>query len=321
MESIQQLGIAFIQQLQTLSPALDPILEFFSFLGTFYFMMFLIPLIYWLFDRRAGLDLLFLLTFTGTFTDYFKHLFHQPRPYWLGEVQGLGSEVSYAHPSAHASNTMALFGYLIYRIRKTWAYVLGGLVIVLVGLSRMYLGVHFPHDVLGGWIVGLVVLLLFIRLKKPVCGWWVKRSDALQVGMGFLLSLALMGVGFLVLALISGSPDPQEWSSYAVEARNPETYINYGALLFGAISGIVCMRRWANFKVDGAWWQKLLRFLVGVVGVAILYFGLDLVFALVAEDTSFLGMVLRYLRYAAAVYWVVFLAPWVFIKLKLAEVE
>jgi hypothetical protein len=197
--------------------------------------------------------------------------------------------------------------------------VAGGLVIVMIGLSRMYLGVHFPHDVLGGWILGLIVLLLFIRLEKPVTSWWARHTDAVQVGLGFLLSLLLIGVGYMILAFISGSPDPQEWASYAVEARNPETYINYGALLFGAISGIVCMRRWANFKVDGAWWKKLLRYLVGVAGVAILYFGLDLVFGLVAEDASVLGLILRYLRYAAAVYWVVFLAPWLFIKLKLAD--
>ena len=61
METIQQLGIAFIEQLQTLSPTLDPVMEFFSFLGTFYFIMFFVPLIYWLVDRRTGLNLLFLL--------------------------------------------------------------------------------------------------------------------------------------------------------------------------------------------------------------------------------------------------------------------
>jgi len=321
MESIQQLGIAFIQQLQTLSPALDPVMEFFSFLGTFYFIMFFVPLVYWLVDRRTGLNLLFLLLITDTFTNYFKQLFHQPRPYWLGEVQGLASEASYAFPSAHASNTMALFGYLMYRIRKGWAWALGSIVIFLIGLSRMYLGVHFPSDVLAGWILGLIVLLLFIRLEKPVTTWWSKRSDAAQVGMGFLLSLVLILAGFLVLALISEITDPQEWASYATEARTSEGYINYGGLLFGAICGIVSVRRWAAFKVEGAWWVKLLRFLVGVIGVVVLYFGLDIAFALIAEDASFLGMLLRYLRYAITVYWVVFLAPWVFLKLKLTQPE
>jgi membrane-associated phospholipid phosphatase len=321
MEGIQEIGIAFIQQLQTLSPTLDPLMEFLSFLGTFYFMMFFIPLIYWLFDKRTGLNLLFLLLITGTLTDYFKQLLHQPRPYWLGEVQELASESAYGLPSAHASNTLALFGYLMYRIRKTWAWVVGSLLIFLIGISRMYLGVHFPSDVLAGWILGLIVLLLFIRFEKPVVNWWGKRSDAAQVGMGFLLSLVMILVGFLILGIISGTPDPQEWASFSTEARSAESYINYGGLFFGAICGIVCVRRWAAFKVDGAWWAKLLRFMVGMIGVGILYFGLDIAFALIAEDTSLLGMVLRYLRYAMAVYWVVFVAPWLFLKLKLAQPE
>lgn len=143
--------LQLIQKYQQLLPSISPIMKIVSLLGTFEFMMFFIPFIYWLVNRHLGLRLIFLLLLVDTMTSYLKHLFHQPRPYWLNSNLQLVEETSYGVPSGHSSNTIAFWGYLIYSIRKPWMWILGLVIIFSIGLSRIYLGVHFPHDVLAGW--------------------------------------------------------------------------------------------------------------------------------------------------------------------------
>lgn len=78
---------------------------------------------------------------------------------------------SYSFPSFHAYSSTVLYGLLAYfaykYLPRPWGLVLGvslGLMVALVGISRVYLGAHYPTDVLGGWILGLLSLLLIIML-------------------------------------------------------------------------------------------------------------------------------------------------------------
>jgi hypothetical protein len=74
------------------------------------------------------------------------------------------------------------------------------------------------------------------------------------------------------------------------------------------------MHRYARFNTRGEAWKRGVRYLVGIVGLLVLYFGLDIAFAALAADESAPGYVLRYVRYGAATLWATFLAPWVFLK-------
>jgi hypothetical protein len=189
----------------------------------------------------------------------------------------------------------------------------------LIGFSRMYLRVHFPQDVLGGWLLGLVVLVVFVAAETRVASWFNKFSASAQIGLGFGVSLLMILVGWLILLLISSSPDPAEWAEYSTEARSILHYITLGGFFFGALAGYVLMRQYARFTTKGSWWQLLIRYGVGLAGVLLIYFGLDVVFGMVAADETALGMLLRYIRYSAVSLWGIFGAPWVFLKLKLAE--
>ena len=75
------------------------------------------------------------------------------------------------------------------------------------------------------------------------------------------------------------------------------------------------------FSAKGTRGKRVARYLVGILGLLVLYFGLSEVFDLFAVDESLLGYILRYIRYGVATFWATFLAPWVFLKIKLAEVD
>ena len=163
MNPIYHFGIQLIQGLQALSPVLDGVMKFFSFLGTIEFYLLLIPFVYWVVNAKTGFRLLLVLISTDFFVLGFKQLLHQPRPYWIGDVKSLAEETSYGIPSSHASDSLAEWGFLAYRLKKDWLWALSIVVVLMIGISRMYLAVHFPTDVLAGWLIGLVVIVIFAK--------------------------------------------------------------------------------------------------------------------------------------------------------------
>lgn len=319
MNSLQNFGIQLIQALQTLSPALDSPMKFFSFLGTVEFYLLLVPIIYWLVDAQLGIRVMLVLVSTDFLGASFKQLLHQPRPYWVGDVKPLGSETSYGNPSSHASVSLAVWGTLAHRLKKDWLWAVSILVLFLIGLSRLYLGVHFPHDVLGGWLLGAAVVFLYVKIEPRVLPWLKTRIAAVQIGIGFGVSLVMILLGQLILALIASSPDPAAWAQFSTGARSPSQYFTFAGALFGAIAGFVLMWQSARFQTKGSLLQKVGRYLLGILGLLFIYLGLDMLFSLVAADETAVGYVLRYIRYGAVTFWVTFGAPWAFLRLKLAE--
>jgi undecaprenyl-diphosphatase len=97
-----------------------------------------------------------------------KILTHRTRPETMYVEKMLFK--TYSFPSGHAYVSLLVFGFLAYLsvhyIATPWNWVVAGLLvafIALVGISRIYLGAHFPSDVLGGWILGGFVLFLIIK--------------------------------------------------------------------------------------------------------------------------------------------------------------
>ena len=321
MDALYQFGIRLIQSIQVLSPALDGIMNGFSFLGRIEFYLVFIPFIYWAVDRRIGVRTLLILIYTDFIASSFKLLFHEPRPYWIGDVKPLSAETSYGIPSSHSSNSLAVGGYLITRVKENWLKWLIGIVVFFIAFSRLYLGVHFPQDVLFGWLIGFAVLWAVTKWGKLVRDWLDGKSLSTQIGLGFLDSILIALTGFIIRFIIAGTPDPVEWSQYSTEARTVTQFITLAGAAFGTYAGYALMRKYASFDAKGDWTKRGIRYLVGIFGLLLLYFGLSQLFDLFAVDESVLGYILRYIRYSLATFWATFLAPWIFLKTKLAEPE
>ncbi|MBV9467811.1 MAG: phosphatase PAP2 family protein, partial [Abitibacteriaceae bacterium] len=164
METVWQSGIRIIIFLQSVGHWPRPLMLFFSFLGTEYFYLLIMPALLWCVDARLGVRLGILFLLSASFNSILKLVFHAPRPFWLErKAGGFEFESSFGIPSGHAQNSMAVWGFLAakQRVGKVWAAV----IIFLIGLSRLYLGVHFPTDVLAGWVIGGALLWAFLRYE------------------------------------------------------------------------------------------------------------------------------------------------------------
>jgi membrane-associated phospholipid phosphatase len=321
MEKLQEISFVLILALQQLSPTLDGMMNFFTFLGNIEFYLIIVPFIYWSVDKRLGFRLLLVLVTIYSLSSTVKLLFHQPRPYWLGKVLGLGAETSYGIPSSHAGGSLAVWGYLAYRLNKRWLWILVTVFIFLIALSRLYLGVHFLHDVVFGWLLGFVVLWMFIKYEDRVAVWAGKKNILAQIALGFAISILMILIGQSIQLWLTGIVDPPEWSSYASQARTSTYTFTLAGALFGAIAGYALMKRYASFDNSGSGLQQVGRYVLGVILLLLIYTGLDIIFAMVAPDETALGYALRYLRYASVTFLVTFIIPWIFLKIKLARRE
>lgn len=204
----------WLQQLS--SPALDRVMAFFTSLGTDYFYMALLPLVYWCVDRRRGHELAYLFLVSMWLNGLLKDVFNMPRPSAAEGVRQLAREYSNGFPSGHAQGSMTLYGYLFAAYRVRWLRWLCVFLIAMITLSRPYLGMHYLGDILGGLAIGLVLVLVFRwAYARGVGDGWSRRGKAvLAVLVPLLLvplyadSVAYQTLGFLMGLLASGMVAP-----------------------------------------------------------------------------------------------------------------
>src|SRR5512136_3123567 len=198
-------GTPVVVWLQSLGSFLVTPMKALSFLGTEEFFLLVMPAMVWCIDASLGLRIgMVLLTSTGV-NSILKVLVGWPRPFWVSDsVKAYAFESSYGLPSGHAQNAMALWGRMAAGLKRAgWAIGLG-ILILLISLSRLYLGVHFPSDVLAGWIVAAILLALFLWLEKPVMAWMARQSLGVQLLVPLLFALAMIGAGTLASRATAG---------------------------------------------------------------------------------------------------------------------
>jgi membrane-associated phospholipid phosphatase len=325
MNTIWPIEIGITTFLQSAGEWLLIPLRLISFLGNEDFYMLVMPALYWCVDSILGLRVGIMLLTSGILNGTAKLIFKSPRPYWFdAQVAAHSSESSFGMPSGHAMNSMSVWGLLAASIRKKSVTIITTVIIFLIGISRIFLGVHFTSDVLVGWILGAILLIIFLHLEKRVDGWVKSLPFGRFVLIMFLISLAVITVNALIIHANADWQIPTTWITTAAASApggevNPlslDGTITNAAVLFGLTTGAVWLNRKGGFDAGGVWWRRLVRFLLGVTGVLILWAGLGKVFP---DTANLLGFALRYVRYALTGAWISVGAPWVFLKLGLAE--
>lgn len=171
MEWIGQFSLPIIQNLQALTWLRWP-MQAISLLGSEPFFLLFGSLLYWCIDSRLGVRVALILLLSTGLNSLLKLSFVSPRPGWVSpQIEMYTQTSSFGMPSAHAQNAIAVWGEIARYAHRNWLTGLAIALIALIGLSRIYLGVHFPADTVVGWAVGLGVLWGFNRFSGPAAKW------------------------------------------------------------------------------------------------------------------------------------------------------
>jgi len=301
----------------------DP-MEVITFFGAEDWFLLFVSLIFWSLNKRLGIDLGVLLIATGAVNTFTKCLFKHPRPFWLDPTLGSDPIRSFSLPSGHAQTSTVLYGNLARHVGRggiagpsRLLSVIGLILfILLVSLSRIILGVHFPGDVLVGIGVGLITLLVYVWARRALGGWLAGRTLLQHVVMATLVGGLLLGLNLLALSL-----PVRNTGAYALfYAEGIRTSMNEAANLTGLVIGLwiglALEARYVRFTVAGPAWQRTVRYLAGVLGILAIWMGLRLIFP---SEPLALGLALRIVRYGLTMFWAIYIWPALFVRVGLGS--
>lgn len=154
--------IRFIQQIR--NPFFDSFFRFLDFFDKPEFFCILIPAIWLIKGEKTGIKLFYLLLCSGAANYLLKALFASPRPFHIDPQVGLLSITGYGLPSGAAQSVMLLSALLLTYWKNSYKWAIVFPYILFVSFARIYLGIHFPTDILMGWCMGIVLWLSYVYI-------------------------------------------------------------------------------------------------------------------------------------------------------------
>lgn len=174
-------SIVYKKVAEFISPGLTDFMKLLSFFGSGQFLIIfslVLVAVFYKYERNSfNTAMIFINLFSSSVINTsIKYLIRRDRPNILRLIEIIG----YSFPSGHSMVSMSFYGFLIYlsfkNINSRWKYVMAFVlttVILLIGLSRIYLGVHYFSDVIGGFTLGILwigiyTIIVDIRYNKKI---------------------------------------------------------------------------------------------------------------------------------------------------------
>ena len=180
---------------------LTKVFEIFTLFGEEMIILVILCALYWCFNKRLAYRICFSYFVSGLTIQTLKITFRIPRP-WILDAKfspvpsAIETATGYSFPSGHTQSATAIYGTLFVHAQKMWKKILFLVIIVGVGLSRMYLGVHTPKDVIASLLIS-VGLILFVQLVLTE-QFLEKKRGLISISM-ILISVAVMVYAFVLL--------------------------------------------------------------------------------------------------------------------------
>ncbi|MEM6284061.1 MAG: phosphatase PAP2 family protein, partial [Chloroflexota bacterium] len=232
-------GLDVVMALQsTANPLLDFLATLFDFLGGDLGYLLVLPLIFWSIDRKLGRWLLVVLVSALFLLIGGKELFGRPRPFQFAPelvipmVEAGGS----GFPSGHVGLSMAMWGFVALWAMRRWGFVVLAAYIPAMAWARMYAGVHYPQDVIGGFVIGLAVACVLFFNRKTLARLWTGVPTAAQ------------GTVIVVAGVVM-----------AVLLRGDNTGLSAAGIVVGGGLGTILAHRAGPFDSAGTLQQRSLR--------------------------------------------------------------
>jgi len=285
-----------------MGPVLTAFASFCSMFGEQLVSVAVLGFLYWCWDKEFGLYVGVNMLMANVLNPMVKNVFLRRRPYFdnpsikcLKPVES-GADIydiaaqGYSFPSGHSSNVVSVFGSVAMYLKKRPFTVLAAVLILLCGVSRFCLGVHYPTDVLVGWLMGLLIVWLVPLLREKL------NNTALFNAIIVLLTLP----GFFY-------------------CKSDDYFTSFGMLL-GYIAGSEFEKRFVHFEST----RKPLACVLRLIGGIAVYFGVSTVLKMpfsseFLSSGSFAAHLVRTLRYFITIFCAIGVYPMLFKVFKKKE--
>ena len=281
---VTEIGLKIVKGVQSISNGFfDVFFNTVTMFGEEALIILLLVVIYFAVNKRFGEYLGYSIISSMLVNTAIKNTFKASRPFEVDDtIINLRPETSggFSFPSGHTQSSTTVFASIYNYCKKNYLLVIALVVGSLVALSRLYLGVHFPKDV----IVGFALAFLISALTYFLYNKFEKKKITLFVITGLVFT------PFLFLA-------------------KTNDFITIYALYWGFVLGVFIENKYVNFQDTTNNLNRLLRVLIALVSVLIVYFVLKFVF----PDNN----IFRFIRYTCVSFVAIGIVPIVIKKLNL----
>jgi len=272
--------ILWIQQFS--SPVLDALFQGVTMLGEEFFFILALTLVYWCIDKKYGAQLSYVFFLSMFLNSALKVTFLAPRPVGIEGVRTLREHTATGHsfPSGHTQSTATFWYHLMILLKKKWFTALAVIIIILMALSRMYLGVHWLRDVAAA----VVFAVLFVHLGR------------------FLYEKSFTSGRFLIPLLIGAAVIP---FVFVVQDKD---FTTLAGILAGASLGFSVEQTRIGFVIPEPVLLRLRNYLLGLFMLLLIKEGGKFIL----PEASWADLI----RYLLIGFWATAGAPWVFTLIK-----
>ncbi len=236
-------------------------------LGEFFLPTVICAVIYWSIDSKGGTYMFAVSGFNVIVAHLFKLLACVYRPWVLSDKvkpleAALNHARSYSFPSGHSATSSSVLGALAYFLRnKTWICLTLIVLIMLIGFSRLWLGVHTPQDVIGGFIIGITLVFTLYSIIN-----WAEKDKNRYISLLIITNILALLI-MIYLSYIHKFPWDYVDGKLLVNPMGAlyTTITCYGYTL-GILNGLFICRRFFPFDASlGNISTRILRCLIGLL--------------------------------------------------------
>lgn len=228
------------------NPFLDFLFEIITICGEQIILISIISVIYWALDKKFGEYIAYSVLTSVLLNNMIKDIFKMKRPIGEEGIRTLRKHTAtgYSFPSGHTQSASSFYGAMAIYLKKRVMYIIATVMIILVGFSRLYLGVHYPKDVIVGGILGVLTSLVCYKLYNR-----------------FENKMLLYVITFVIFIP-------------ALTFAHSADFIKGMGTYLGFIIGIYIEKKYVNFSTEGSKGNKIIRVLLGVLILLVLQVGL-----------------------------------------------